>query len=706
MNDKNFIYDNTNEDIELNITNEDVSFVTNHPNSNDSTCNTNTFSDNNITFANNKAFVGYKNNISGKKYATDKEIYTLDSIDKLQDASGVLDNDYFIYDIDDMHICHKFDKLLKELKVVTQTVITSRGKHYYFKRDRNVSMPSSDRRAILNCGIDVELKTREIVIKQNNIERTIINANIFSVIQPFLACSTFKNEISLCKVSEGSRNDSFYKFVKNYDKKMLLQDNRKRYLRLINDIVLDEPLQESEFNSVTRVEENKSFEKSFHSIEDIINKYSIVRVNGVFYFKIDGKYTNNTIEFFKDYLCFNRVHAHSTATLCSSILNALEYLVPNENRVLDIVKFNNGYLDSNCNFIYGEYNDICEYTLPYTYNKDAKPTRAFNSLLDTISRCDKEYKELLKMCITYPVIRNIHFIRKHPKIFFFVGSGKNGKSAFLSMLENYYKNYTESISLGDISKPVFLRNLVSKMLNLCNDDTSTRFDIAATQALKTVSAADTVTVKELYKQPYTAYVTPCLIGSTNSIITNSSNDTGLFRRLVWFPTLTKISDKMIEDYPNFSEELNSPETFEYITKLIIEMSHELFNNKFPKESVTVENFNKQYREETNNFYQFFSNYYFDLLSDNELKDDTLKLDLLHKTPVSIINEAYKSFCCDNGFKEVGKQKRDEVLNSFGYACGTVKINNTSVWGLKSVKSLLSVNTDLILERYEHYKHID
>ena len=138
--------------------------------------------------------------------------------------------------------------------------------------------------------------------------------------------------------------------------------------------------------------------------------------------------------------------------------------------------------------------DYFRFVLPYEYNEQAESPR-FCQFLDEVLP-DKGIQQVVLEYFAYCFVPWLHI----EKLMALLGSGSNGKSILLGVLENLFgKGNVTHENIYDLTHDATHRaNIEGKPVNLCTEnDGSIKASI-----LRTLVSGEAITCKKLYSQPY------------------------------------------------------------------------------------------------------------------------------------------------------------------------------------------------------------
>lgn len=159
-------------------------------------------------------------------------------------------------------------------------------------------------------------------------------------------------------------------------------------------------------------------------------------------------------------------------------------------------------------------------------------------------------------------------------VFFFIGSGYNGKSTFLEMINNFVGELGQNLSLDAFNDPTSVVSLVGKLVN-CTDETDGVY-IDRCKGYKSLASGNTITVRPIYSKPVKVQNTATLILSTNNMPKFNDKTNGFYRRLVIIPFDFKITEKI----SNLDELLSTDNAKSYILNLALKGVKRIKDNEY------------------------------------------------------------------------------------------------------------------------------
>jgi putative DNA primase/helicase len=586
---------------------------------------------------------------NGEKYAS-KLADVSEFHDSFTDAGYVLTEEDLIIDIDSLKK-DSIRNLIRIFNINSQVVWTNRGAHIYFKK------PKAFKGAMSLCafGFPVEFKhiknTKAITIKQNGKIRDIDNEGVREDLPAFF--KPIKGD-SLLGLDDGDgRNQKLHawKF------KINSLENSKQVLRFINTDVFAQPLNEDEFQVVTREEEILAEKDGEAEVaKQLIMKLRVCKYGDILY-TYDGIRYKADSEF--KTLISEQLEGQKTRYI-DEVIKQMEYRLYNvvepENG-FDI-KFKNGIL-RNGQFIEIDSTDFTPYFVNVEYNPDAEPVEMVDNYLDKLTEGDANYRKLVLESMAHTLITNAEFKRQLAKFFIFIGDGGNGKGTLLTIIRKILgAENCASLSPEEMTKESYFTSMANKLVNLGDDIEDRAINEKQMKVLKNVSTCDFVAMRRLFEQSTETVVTTSLIFTSNHLLKSFEKSDSYKRRVCWMPMFTKPTKKD----PTFITKLTTPEALEYWLKLIFEAYFRLYEKHGFTDSEKVTDYNEKYHEENNGTLTFIR--------------DRVKEDFIGKRPPEIYEE-YVTWAEENfgeGAVQSKKILKESVQIELGLVVKDKKVN--------------------------------
>ena len=288
------------------------------------------------------------------------------------------------------------------------------------------------------------------------------------------------------------------------------------------------------------------------------------------------------------------------------------------------------------------------------YNNDA------DNMLNKLACNDKKIRLLLEEVIGYTFYRR----NELRKCFMLKGKKSNGKSTFLSMLQNVLGDENVSnLDLKDLGDRFRTAELYTKLCNI-GDDIEDEY-IKNTSIFKKVVSGDPVVAEKKGLQPFSFKSFAKLIFSGNSIprMGKGKDNAAILDRLVIIPFDAKFSNQDADFDPYIKYKLLQDECAEYLIRIGLDgLKRVLSNQQFTINEKIKEEL-KEFEEDNNPMLMFF----------NEVGDKMLN------EPTKRCYQKYVDFCIENNLQRCSQISFSRQVNDFyKYTTKAKKINGKNV----------------------------
>ena len=382
-----------------------------------------------------------------------------DEVKNRANILGVLADDVVMVDFDTTEDSAAFERILSSQGVKVPTMITTRGKHFYFKATPEV-VDRAYTHVPVACGLIADFKLGSKrgldLVKFQGVERQWLNedAELRPVPKLLTKIGTPMGATSLALLTEGSRNDTLFKFVGKLKRAGFNEDECQLLIRAINKYVLPEPLPDREVATICRNEAYAgAYEGGSHAegesrlshtvIGDaIIEKYHLANIGGSIYGKIDGIYKSI------DKTQFNRLvvefEHEANSNKRKEVMEYCTFMVPyyEPEAVMknpELIPFTNGVVDITKQTV-APFED---YDMPFTNRIDFEfPDVSQTNIFDRVPELDDFLDAVTcgrgeRLQSLYEMAGSCLYRKNALRgIFILVGDKANGKSTFLKFL-NY-----------------------------------------------------------------------------------------------------------------------------------------------------------------------------------------------------------------------------------------------------------------------------
>lgn len=587
---------------------------------------------------------------------------TYTSLDKLDNAGLLLNNKVVVVDFD----AHNEEETKKIRDIVsyiyskypTFRVETTRGTHLYYKVPKNIKIKNWSP-MITNMGINVDYKTGNTslaVIKLKGIIRKtskpITELKYKDLpelpVELYPLVKSKNNSLLLLKEGEG-RNSILYNHLLNLRETYKL--NIKEYAHLINQYIFDEELKEKELNTIVDSVLNKDistvdYTNMIDFAKYLVNKLNIKRYQGQLYFMHDNRFINDT------------------NTLLREISNIYPLKRNQDNEILhQLSKFSENINFSNQDEVYIRLNNACfmesvkddnydvlplinEIFTPFNIDVNYEPSaydENVDNFLNDITCNRKELRLFLE-----EIIGHILMINKFPhNIFFLTGSGKNGKSTFVTMLSNFAKGLTSHVSLQRFEDDTSIISLSGKLLNI-SDDVNASY-IEKSEKLKLMCAGNEFDVRPNYRDNTSFVSTSTFILTANEMPIFKDKTNGFYRRVLTVPFDFVVKKRNA----NIDKLLSTANAKSYLFNLGLQGLKRIVKNGYEMtENEIVKSATEQYKLETDSIYAYLQDY----------------PDIENKW-FNNVYLAYEEYCEENYIESVPRNVFSRKLKNYGFHTG-------------------------------------
>jgi putative DNA primase/helicase len=590
-------------------------------------------------------YIEYEDN---KKYPK-KDADIADTHEAFKNAGWLLTDNDLIVDVDNVPK-EIIEKAISLFNIKTQTVWTTRGVHFYFKKPQGFK----GSRKVCPLGFEVEYKhlknTPSIKIKQDGELRIIENEGVREELNPIFFTRKRLEPLFGLDENEGRNNALFAHRMKIHD-----IDNWQSILRFINNNVFACPLPEEEFQTISRdvkIDAKANSEPEIATF--LMSKYKFVKHLGQLYWLQEDKYICG--EDALDLLIFEEI-GNQRSRFVDEVIKQIKRRTPpiEPDKIFDI-KLQNGILRAG-EFIEVDYQEFTPYSIEVPFYDDAEPVELVDEYLNHLTNGDEHYKKRLLEVIAHTLIVDKEFKRMLAKFFIFIGGGGNGKGTLLSIIRKIIGAHnTSALSIKQMTDERYFTTMQGKLVNLGDDLEDSAIDHEQMKVLKNISTCDYVATRNLFEQSKNIELTISLIFTSNHILRSWEKGESYKRRVDWMPMFGKPKKKD----KHFISKLTTPEALQYWIRLIVEAYQRLYKNEGFTFSEAVENFNAEYHEQNNTVLQYLQDYE---------KNDFLGL----RSPEAYEN--YERWAEENGLPSQSKKLFVQSVNDvFGLSIKPKKIN--------------------------------
>ena len=291
---------------------------------------------------------------------------------------------------------------------------------------------------------------------------------------------------------------------------------------------------------------------------------------------------------------YGKLYGDPIAASKKELINGLASQLPYTTMALDVkqamdkINFQNGTLDLNTMGVAKhDWKDYFRYVLPYDYDPKAD-CPMFKKYLNEVMP-EKEAQDVLAEYIGWLFIPDL----KLEKILFLYGSGCNGKSVFVEIVEALVgKDNVSHESLSDLCGEYGANsraNLAGKLLNTCSDVAPNAF---AGDLFKRLASQEPISMKTLYKDVITTDEYAKMLFCLNELPKTNDISNGFYRRFLIAPFKVQIPKSKID--PELSKKIIAQE-LPGIMNWVLEGRERLLRNKRFTESPVMNRVLDEYK---------------------------------------------------------------------------------------------------------------
>ena len=571
------------------------------------------------------------------------ELLTLEAVEKVPSYGGVLDDNAVMVDIDDMEQSEVMLRIVKDLDVKCKVIATSRGKHFLFWNNGQVSRNGNHKKLAIGLTADIKAGCNcsyEVLKRDGHLREVIYDTESYETIPCFL--KPVNTKIDLLGLGDGDgRNQNLFSYILPLQKAGLNISEVKSTLSLVNNYILKDPLSDNELATITREEafsKQQFFTEKGGFLFDVFARYMvankhIVRIDGDMHVYRNGIYVSGeeALESAMVEEIPNLKKTQRAEVLAYFPLIGLDTYKESD---VQYVAFNNGVL----NIITNEFSDftpdkVITNKIPHNYRPDAK-SDLLEKTMRKLACNDDNVEALLYEALSYSLLRR----NELRKSFFLLGDKHNGKSTFLDLLSTMLgEENVSNLDLADVGSEFKTAEIAGKLANI-GDDISDEF-MSNTSIFKKVVSGEAMTVNRKYQKPITMTSRAKFYFSANSLPRlGRGKDTGaLVDRMIVIPFNASFSKKDPDFDPFIKYKLREEAVIEaLIVKCISHLRDVMANEAFTRCEL-VESEIKEFEVSNNPIILFF--------------DDLEEEDYLYD-PTDIVYKKYTGFCYSNNVQPV------------------------------------------------------
>lgn len=631
-----------------------------------------------------KGYVPTKDKKCLRKFK-DAPLLALGEVESLPEYAGILGDDTILVDIDNHEMSEILMNIVEDKQLDCRVYETTRGRHFLFRNDGKVTQCYTGVKLVCGLTADIKVGSKNSYSilkyggKERFIEWDIEEGHEYQTLPTFLL-PVKKCDIDLFGLDEGDgRNSILFEYILKLNQLGISKEESRDILRLINQYIFRNPLDDSEIETITRDEAfpmetfmDKNGFRHDEFAKFLMSENHVVRIDGQLHIYKDGIYVagERDIEVAMIKHLPKLRAAQRTEVLKTIDLKAKDIQVSDAR----YIAFKNGVYDVTMNELVPFSPDIVLINqIPWDYKPQAYSEIADNTL-NKMACHDVEIRRLMEECVGYCFYRR----NQLGKAFFLTGEKSNGKSTFLSMLGNVLgDDNMSSLDLAELDERFSVAMLYGKLANIGDDISDSFLQGNSVANFKKVVTGDSLKAEFKGETPFFFRPYVKLLFSANEIPRIKDKTGAVLRRFVIIPFNATFSKKDKDYDPFIIYKLKDKSVMEYMVRIGVEGLNRVLANESFSESGKVIEALKEYETENNPILAF-----------------------LEEVPVSEIenqltNEVYsryKLFCVENNLMAIGKASfSKELKRRYGLVTKATRINGNAFRIYKKEESATDSN---------------
>lgn len=508
------------------------------------------------------------------KARVDKKTYTKSQVTDptfTSDYGRIVPPGYVVFDFDEQPYINIIYKIINNSNLKCRMLKTTKGYHFMFKTTLNKAEDATKRfnwiglkGDIKACGTkETKQSYQSIRVKGVTREEVLVNTSDWDDIDyapKWLYMVPKKDALDLTEDQSGGRNNLFHSELMIKAKKSgFSYDDYVEMAHTINSYVLPQPLDEEELNTAIRPEEwdnlqlgedKMTYEKM---AQDVITSWSCVYLAGkdenvAFYYGELDRYITDK-DFIKNYMIKKYGDANMQTSKMDEVMEQVNIILKADTKY---------HSTRNTEYV------LCGKQLVSMLRDDVRPnTRTiYTDVYYPFSFMDKEEfdsfdgraKSFMKqISCNNPMVERVIWeclgcmiapSAKFGKIFIWYGSGANGKSLLLNIMEAIMGNLLTHSNILNINDKFALEDVVNGISNVTDDVGITT--LKETGILKSLVDGSVINVNRKFKQPIKWKPDSQFVMCCNEIPKIADTTRGMIRRLAFIPFDMQLRDDEID----------------------------------------------------------------------------------------------------------------------------------------------------------------
>ena len=621
-----------------------------------------------------RATHGFKDGKGAKKWS---------DVSDFDNVGLIIPKPFIVLDFDTTSDAEIMLRIIEGLDLKCRVMRTTRGIHVWFK---SVEPWKNFKKARLAVGIYSDCRSHSkngyVKIKDHGKMREWVRRTPAEEVQEvprwLYPVSNPGHNFEFKGMKDGDgRNQELFNYIVFLQTKGFSHEEIREAIRIINDYVFEDPLPESEIATICRdeafkpddviqkqIEKAQEKKSSFSHIdiaESIIAGHNLISYNGVIYEYAEGFYqpadylrryvretyfgaknnqVNEVVQYIKD-----------MKQIRSDDIRINPYILNLKNTRLDI-------LSSKCL----EFTpDALEFDrIPVVYDPSAY-CADLDKMLNRVFLGDREIINLFGEMVGYCLIKSA----RYQKAFILIGSGSNGKSTILYLLEHFLgaRNFS-SLPLEKVTDRFNAAELEHMLANIGDDIDNVTIKDSGT--LKKMISGESLTVERKGERPYKLSPYAVHIYSANAIPRSFDKSDGFYRRWIMIPFNARITSDDPDYDPMIYDKITTETALSYLLNIGLKGAKRLMKKGRFTEPQSVKDALQSYKTDNSNTLSWIEDkglevdYFLDNSTDKLYSDfsDWCKTSGIKAANVTGKKTFNREIICKFDFEDRPRQKSD------------------------------------------------
>ena len=508
-----------------------------------------------------------------------------DIVKNFENIGLIIPEPYIVLDFDTPDETEAILRVIDATDLKCKVMKTTRGVHVWLKAEEAWKNFIKTRLAI---GLKADCRSfgrrGYVMIKQNGQEREWLrncaDEEVELVPKWLNPIESRGHKFDFLGMGDGDgRNGALFSYIPVLQKRGFDRNEIKDTLDIVNQCVFAEPMDQNEMEVIFR---DKSFldeddledddgRTPLHVIaaEELIEKHNIISVRNTLYVYDEAGFYNSekNIETYlvEDDSPYRGKPNKFRAEVMKYLALRAELKTPEVEEQPFMINLTNGRLNMLTGILEPHTPDNIDLVrIPLVYDPSAYSQdvdKLLNKVFCNNQECLNLFGELLGDCL---ISKNIY-----QKAFMFYGTGSNGKSTILNLIQKFIgpKNCAR-IGLDQFTKDFNVAELENKLVNL-GDDINYK-PIQDSGTLKKIFSGEPMMVQRKFERPFNMESYATQIFSCNDIPKNSDRSDGMGRRWCFVPFNAVISKNDSDYDPLILEKVSTQEAMSYLLNLAIQ----------------------------------------------------------------------------------------------------------------------------------------